>query len=347
VFTARAICDTKRANGHGSRCGQDGIVNGSLSIGSFCVRIPVTSTSLPALCVVLHGKAAGRDDVRTAVASTRDQGFAIDVRVTWEPGDTTRFTREAVDAGFSVVVAGGGDGTVNEVVRGLIDAGGAADAAPSLAIVPLGTANDLAHACGVPLDPLAALQLAVTGPTAMVDVGQVNDRCFLNVATGGFGAQVTVATPNSLKQILGAAAYLVTGLNRFTSIRSAHARVTAPGLNWDGEFLLLAVGNGRQAGGGHRLCPEAMINDGLFELRLLPHLQGEEIAEVMRAILREGVAAVKRTVVSAQVPWLEIEAAETLQINLDGEPIEDRRFRFDVLPRRLKMKLPTGCPLLS
>jgi lipid kinase YegS len=277
----------------------------------------------------------------------RDEGFPIEVRVSWESGDTTRFAREAVDAGCAVVVAGGGDGTVNEVVRGLADAPQSAASLPSLAILPLGTANDLARACNIPLDPFAALQLAVTGPTADVDLGKANLRWFLNVATGGFGAQVTVATPNALKRILGATAYLVTGLTHFTSIRAVHARVSGPGLKWDGAFLILAVGNGRQAGGGYQLCPEALINDGLLDVCLLPQLRNDEIADVLGALLREGTDAVRHTIVSSRVPWLEIDAEKPLQINLDGEPIADRRFRFEAVPRRLKMKLPPACPLLA
>jgi len=307
----------------------------------------VITEPLQSVCLVLHGKVAGRDDVRAAVRAIRDEGFPIEVRVTWETGDATRFAREAVEAGRTVVIAGGGDGTVNEVVVGLADTAQAENSLPSLAILPLGTANDLARACKIPLDPLAALHLAVTGRTAEVDLGQANQRWFVNVATGGFGAQVTVATPNALKKILGAAAYLVTGLTHFTSIRPAQARFCGPGFKWEGAFLVLAVGNGRQAGGGHQLCPEALLNDGQLDLHLLPQLPNDEISEVLSALLREGTDAVRHQVVSARIPWLEIDADEPLQINLDGEPIADTRFRFEAVPRRLGMKLPPGCPLLG
>jgi len=307
----------------------------------------VITEKLQSACLVLHGKAAGRDDVRAAVRKIRDEGFPIEVRVTWETGDATRFAREAAEAGHAVVIAGGGDGTVNEVVVGLADAAPAINSLPSLAILPLGTANDLARACNIPLDPFAALHLAVTGPTAEVDLGRANQRWFLNLATGGFGAQVTVATPNALKKILGAAAYLVTGITHFTSIRPAQGRFSGPGFNWEGAFLVLAVGNGRQAGGGHQLCPEALLNDGLLDVHLLPQLPNDELSEVLGALLREGTDAVRRTVISARVPWLEFDADEPLQINLDGEPIADSRFRFEAVPGRLGMKLPPGCPLLA
>src|SRR5262249_27317086 len=154
------------------------------------------------------------------------------------------------------------------------------------------------------------------------------------------GTQVTVATPPAMKRTLGAAAYLVTGLTHFTSIRPAHARMSGPGLAWEGEFLVLAVGNGRQAGGGHQLCPEATINDGLLDVRLLRHSPNEQIADGLGVLLREGIEAVRRWIVSARVPWLEIAADELIQINLDGEPIADKHFRFEAVPGRLRMKLP-------
>ena len=150
------------------------------------------------------------------------------------------------------------------------------ESSPSLAILPLGTANDLAHACRIPLDPLGALRLAKSGPETKVDVGRTNGRYFLNMATGGFGAHVTAVTPNELKKVLGGAAYFLTGLTHFTSIRPEHGRFSGPGFTWEGPFLILAVGNGRQAGGGHQLCPEALINDGLLDVRVLPKLPNAE-----------------------------------------------------------------------
>ena len=114
--------------------------------------------------IILHGKAAGDARVRTAVQTLRQDGHAVEVRVTWEPGDAPRLTAEAVaDAGggkVNCIVAGGGDGTINEVFAAAYTAG--LPAGCSLGVLPLGTANDFAHATAVPVqDPAAALQLAV------------------------------------------------------------------------------------------------------------------------------------------------------------------------------------------
>jgi diacylglycerol kinase family enzyme len=156
-----------------------------------------------------------------------------------------------------------------------------------------------------------------------------------------------VATPNELKKVLGGAAYFLTGVTHFSSIRPARGRFSGPGLDWEGAFLVLGVGNGRQAGGGHPLCPEAMLNDGLLDVRILPQLPPDEVHTALAALLHEGLDALRRQLVVARLPWLEIETDELLQINLDGEPISDRHFRFEIMSERLAVKLPAGCSLVA
>jgi len=183
-------------------------------------------------------------------------------------------------------------------------------------------------------------------PGTIIDVGQANGRPFVNVATGGFGTQVTVATPPELKRVMGGAAYFLTGLTHFNSIKPEHGRFSGPGFAWEGAFLVLAVGNGRQAGGGRKLCPDAMLDDGLLDVRILPHVPKEDVPEALRALLRDGLEGIRGHVVGANLPWLEIETEEQLQINLDGEPLQATRFRFEALPRRLPMRTPQGCPVV-
>lgn len=172
--------------------------------------------------LVLHGKQAGNEEVRAAVAAQREAGRELAVRVTWEDGDARRIVEEALAAGYATLVAGGGDGTLREVAEALARGRGEA----SLAILPLGTANDFARAAGIPLEPAAAL--ALLDQTARpIDLGEVNGKLFLNMATGGFGSKVTANTSEDLKKVLGGAAYLLTGLTRFPKCMPPRA-VSAP-----------------------------------------------------------------------------------------------------------------------
>lgn len=294
--------------------------------------------------VVLHGRAASRQDLRDAVHEVREAGHRIDVRVTWEAGDGTRLTREAVEDGADTVVAGGGDGTLHEVVQGVVESG--ADEACSIGLLPLGTANDFARAAGLPLEPLEALRRVVATEPRALDFGRANGRSFVNVATGGVGAEITTETSDEMKDSLGRLAYLLTGLTRFQDIRGAEGTVRAPDLDWEGTFFALAVGNGRQAGGGLELFPAARVDDGLLDVLILPEIASERRARTLVALLREGPAAAER-VLSVQTPWLEVDVPEGLQVNLDGEPLDGTSFRFEVDEGALRFHLGDECPLLG
>jgi lipid kinase YegS len=298
------------------------------------------------LRLVLHGKAAARPEIRRAVETIRADGHRIDVRVTWEAGDSALYAKEAAAQGVDTVVAGGGDGTLNEVVSGVVD--GAGPVACSLALLPLGTANDFARGCGIPVDdPTAALRLATEIAARPIDLCQINGRVFANMATGGFGTRVTVETDPNLKKWLGGVSYLLTGLQKFSQFGSEQGRFQGPGFEWEGRFVAAAVGNGRQAGGGIQLCPEARIDDGLLDLVILPEVPQERIAEKLSGLVSEGRAAIEREAVSARLPWLEVDVPTGLHVNLDGEPIRDTRFRFDTHRHWLRFHLPVGSPVAS
>ena len=110
--------------------------------------------------ILLNGKKAGLGPVRSAIFKARESGV-VEVRSTWEGSDVKRLVQEAIDEGCQRLVAGGGDGTVNEIADALLRL--AADDRPELAILPLGTANDFATGCMIPSEPLAALTLAQSG----------------------------------------------------------------------------------------------------------------------------------------------------------------------------------------
>lgn len=300
------------------------------------------------LRVILHAKAALREGVRAAVEHLREQGHDIEVRVTWEAGDAEEFAHDAArDHRFKTVVAAGGDGTVNAVVSGLMASG--EEHLPSLAILPTGTANDFARACAIPAEQaLAALELAVSVPATPVDVGLVNDRHFLNVATGGFGTDITVNTPSELKKLLGGAAYFLTGLSQPSSISARQASIEGPDFSWSGGFLALAVGNGRFAGGGVPMCEHAVINNGKFELSILPEITYDVIPEVLVNLLDYGFGSevVEAHMVRAQAHEFTIRSETPLQINLDGEPLQSRVFHFEVLNRALRLHLPGDTDIL-
>jgi lipid kinase YegS len=280
--------------------------------------------------------------VRGAVQSLRQQGHIAEVGVTWEPGDAKRLTAEAVaeavGGNIDCIVAGGGDGTINEVFAAAHAAG--LPAGCSLGILPLGTANDFAHAAGVPVqDPKAALQLAASATPQWIDVGLLNNRLFVNLISGGFGSRVTVETDPELKKRLGGLAYLLTGISHFAELSANAGRFRADGFSWEGRFVAVAIGNGRQDSGGVPLCPDALIDDGLLDLMIMPELDRSARLDAFARLLREGAASVRADLVTARSAWIEYDSGEALNVNLDGEPTLSKHFRVDCRKRVLAVRL--------
>ena len=152
----------------------------------------------------------------------RERGIALEVRVTWEAGDAKRYVSEAIADGVHTLIAAGGDGTLSEVATALADRDEPADDLPALGLVPLGTANDFANAAQVPLEPLPALEMIANASSTPIDLlkliaGDGGTHWCANLASGGFGTQVTVETDEGLKKMLGGLAYLITGISKLAA----------------------------------------------------------------------------------------------------------------------------------
>lgn len=297
------------------------------------------------ITVIVQVDDAQDEQFRAAVEHVRHRGHDVRVRVTWELADVRRFVDEARHDGVDVVVAAGGDGMVHHVVNDLVQP----DMSPALAfgIVPLGTGNDLATCSGFDCaDPMAALLMAAEGKPALLDVVAMDHRLMLNVATAGPGAEITEQTPPALKQMLGKLAYAVSGVQQLTSGEPEYATVRAPGLDWEGEFLVLAIGNGRLAGGGMQLCPRAVLDDGLLDVLIVPAMPQLQFLTLLAA-MRRGTHLESSDVIYRQLPWIELTAPHPIQINLDGEPNQVQRTTFRVHPRVLPAHIPLTAPLLA
>ncbi len=291
--------------------------------------------------LILNGKGAGSDDLRQAITTLRDEGFNIAVRVTWEKGDAERFLNEAVTLQAATVVAGGGDGTINEIATALaaIDAA----ARPVLGILPLGTANDFATSVGIPQEMEPALRLAIVGKATEIDLACVNQtRYFINMATGGFGTRITTETPEKLKSALGGVSYFIHGLMRMDALKPDNCDISTADFHWQGDALVIGIGNGRQAGGGQRLCPTALINDGQLDITIVT------AQELLPTLIHSLTGDDENPgIVRTKSPALTIRSPHEMTFNLDGEPLSGREFIIEILPGALSCRLPPQCPLLA
>ena len=291
--------------------------------------------------LIVNGKVAGNDALRIAVVGQQEVGHRIEVRVTREKGDAQRFASEAGE--LDLLIAAGGDGTLNEVVHGLMDL--PKEARPVFGVVPLGTANDFATGCGIPRDPGMALALCLEGAAVPIDVGKANEHWFLNVASAGFGAEVTATTSPELKRLLGPAAYTVMGTILAMNVHHYHGRLILPGREITGSGPVAIVGNGRQTGGSFQVAPRARIDDGLLDVLVVRHIPATAALAAAREL--QQLSPDGEYISYWQTPWAEVHSEETIPVNLDGEPVRFSSVRYEAVPKAIHLVVPPDCPLLS
>jgi diacylglycerol kinase (ATP) len=276
----------------------------------------------------VHGARAARADFQHLVTWVRDKGHLVEVKLTAAEGDAAAFAEEAAGRGVDVIAAAGGDGTVNEVVNGLdgFDV--------PLGIIPLGTANDFARQVGIPPDPDHAMDVILQRKPRRFDTASLNGRRFLNVSTGGVGAEATAETPATAKEALGPMAYAISGMRKLAEFKPYPARFVAADFEFDGEFLLFAVGLTRFTGGGTMMTPMASATDGLLDLCIVEAMSRREFAGTALKVKR-GEHVGHPGIIYKQLRAVTIESPESLSVNVDGESSQGHRFSYRARPRDL------------
>ena len=280
------------------------------------------------IALVVHGARVDRPELRHLVSWVREKGHLVEVLPTFEAGDAAVLAASAARRGVDVVAAAGGDGTVNEVVNGLdgYDV--------PLGIIPVGTANDFARQVGIPADADHAMDVILQRKPKRLDTASLNGRRFLNVSTGGVGAEATAETPAEVKESLGALAYAISGMRKLADFRAQHARFVGDEFEYDGEFLMFAVGITRSTGGGTLITPMASATDGLLDLCIVERMSRGEFARTVLRVKRgehighEGVHYV-------QLRSVTIEAEEPMAVNVDGEMSNGQRLAYRARARDL------------
>jgi len=192
-------------------------------------------------------------------------GYETRIHLSSRRGDVTRLAAE-YGGDHDCVVCAGGDGTLNEMISGMLSAG----YTTPLGYIPAGTTNDLAKTLGLSTDILTAAADVANGVPMPLDVGRMNGRYFMYTASFGVFTRASYAAAQSLKNTLGHAAYIIEGMRDLTQIKTRHVRVTAGDEVVEGDMLFGSISNSTSLGGVLRLAPELVsLNDGKFELIML------------------------------------------------------------------------------
>lgn len=304
--------------------------------------MPTTQSTDRSLCLIVNGKCRDDPELIRVIDLLKSEGRRIEVNCTQKAGDAFELAKDRCTGDWDAIIAIGGDGTANEVAQGMLNAD---EIKAAFALIPYGTANDFATACGIPPNnPEVAIEMLDKAPRKAIDVGKVNDQHFINMVSCGYGAEITAETQPELKQLLGGFAYFVTGVTQAANIQPRTIRVTADDFEWSGEALAITVGNGRQSGGGYKLAPHAIIDDGLLDVTIVRDFPLTQYFEVLAELKEMTTNFESEHLIYHQTDRLVVEAPDGLQFNLDGEPGEGNRLEFELLPRRLPCYLPIRAP---
>ncbi|MBI2864411.1 MAG: diacylglycerol kinase family lipid kinase [Chloroflexi bacterium] len=287
------------------------------------------------VCVIVNptaGQASRRPDIDRAIGFLRAPAWDVSVFHTDGGHRGTELARLAVAEGCQLVVACGGDGTINEVIQAL------PGTEVALGVIPTGTANVFAREMGIPLDPVEAAKSIVAGQNRYLDVGMSEDRCFLLWAGAGFDAQVLLNVKPEAKRRWGIPAFAVSALVTLFRFEGTRAEVVLDGKKLSRRVLLVVVSNIKRYA-IFELSRQAEPDDGLFEVFIF---QGSGTMTKVRHLLS---LALRRhhgspDVESYRASSVALQSEKPLIVQTDGDVIGKTPMRFQVAPRALKVIVP-------
>lgn len=251
-------------------------------------------------------------------------------------GHAEELARQAAEEGVDLVVAAGGDGTLNEVVNGL-----SADFGRSrLGLLPLGTGNDFARSVGVPADVEGALAILREGKTRQIDVGRAvvggKSRWFLNMAVGGFSGVVSEKASDA-KEVWGPLAYMRGAIDALPELQAFATSIVLNGAErLEIETYNIVISNGRYVAAGIPVAPQAEVDDGLFEVMIAPAITMPQLALLIPQVLL-GQHLNSELLLFRRATRIEIESDPPMAFNVDGELLGEESSVFEVHPRALEM----------
>jgi len=271
------------------------------------------------------------------------EGARFDAVLTEEPGHATQLAQQALDDGYRTIVAVGGDGTVNEVINGLVEEG-SVDPEVALGIIPWGTGADFARVLDIPRDYVEACRQLLRLESRLVDLGKITclregrevERYFINAAGLGFDGEVADLVNRFPKVLGGTITYLACLLIGLVTYRNKNVEFSFDGQPVRGRVNSVVLCNGRYFGGGMFIAPGASLDDGLFDVVILGNLNKLEVVVNLPRIYK-GTHLTHPKVSHFYAKEVHVEARERMFIQAEGELIGEAPATFQMIPRALKV----------
>ncbi len=265
----------------------------------------------------------------------RAAGVDCDLVTTNAPRHGDALAEAAARGGYDAVVAAGGDGTINEVINGLLRAAGDGPTKP-FGIVPLGTANDFNLMAGLPSVPAESVAVIARGQTRLIDAGQVNERFFINNSAAAMEPMVTLENIK-MKRLSGEVRYIVALLRALAKLKPWQMSLAWDGGGYEGPAYLLSVCNSARTG-GFMMAPGALLDDGLLDMVFAPQVSKGQVISILLKLMR-GQHIQHPAVTFRRVTAIDLTSRPGTPLHSDGEIFAEAAevVRYQVLPGRVRL----------
>ncbi len=284
---------------------------------------------------VIMNPIAGRGRAKKAkpliLKTLAEYNCDFDLEETKEHNHATEIAKKAVKSGFDLIIVAGGDGTINQVVNGMSE-----NRIP-LGILCCGTGNDFASTLNMPKDPVAAVRRIMEGTVQWVDLGRVNQRYFVSSVGAGFDGEVAFNVNQGFRYVRGMAAYLLSIFKTLFSYEARKIKLTVDGLVMEFKGMLVAITNSATYGGGIKINPDAVINDGLLDVCAAQNLSKIESLCCLPLAIKGWHQNLKK-VRMIKGKNITLESDRPIFCQLDGEVFTDKVLHFSLVPQSLPIK---------
>jgi len=287
---------------------------------------------------VIYNPAAGRGRARRHVREVeeylRSRGARVDCEPSTGPDDLVRIAAESSRAGYDRVVVCGGDGTLNLALRDFDLAKG------TLALIPTGSGDDFARVMGIPRNIRRACDVVLDGAVHEVDVALANNLRYAGVAGLGFDSEVAEYANHNVKFLRGSAVYLYAIMRVLPKFTPRPVRIRSENGTRDVPIMFAAVGNTRQYGGGIRITPDAIVDDGLLDLCIVHQTTRVHLLKTLPKAYT-GAHVKSSFVEMGRGREFHFESEQPMAVYADGEPLTRTPVSFGIAGEKLKVCLPT------
>jgi diacylglycerol kinase (ATP) len=263
----------------------------------------------------------------------QDRNLDFEMTYTEKPNDATEIARAAT-ANFKYIIAVGGDGTIYETVNGLMDGRSV------FGVVPIGSGNDFIRPLNIPLKMTDALDTIIKGNTAKIDIGKAGEKYFSNGLGVGFDAWA-VEHSKHITKLRGSAIYLYAVLKTIYNYQSPEMKLKYNDVERGEKIFMLTAGNGISLGGGFKLTPNAIMDDGLLDLNIVSDLTKLQIYQNLLSVY-SGTHTKMPQVSTARTTNLSVESEQGFAVHLDGElmSLEMNSLNISIIPKALDVIVP-------